>query len=243
MAKETSMNIRLLMPALVFAAAGLSACNMMTESDWHQATLANTVAGYEAFLQEHPGNQHADNARGRILALRDDQAWRAAQASNSIAAYDGYLKVQSGGVHAGEATYQITALQRASAWKAIQNDPSAASLQAFLAVYPQGRESNEARAKLAGFYHLQLADERSAAVAERKRAELSRKFAKELSKIVVVARAAGPNTSGSMYRVISGPMSQAAANSACATLERAHQSCKLVQGLGADAPPASLSAI
>jgi len=236
------MNIRLLMPALVFAAAGLSACNMMTESDWHQATLANTIAGYETFLQEHPGNQHAENARGRILALRDDQAWRAAQASNTIAAYEGYLKVQSGGVHAGEATYQITALQRASAWKAIQNDPSAASLQAFLAVYPQGRESNEAREKLAGFYHLQLADARSAAAAERERAKLSRKFAKELSNIVVVAPSAASNTSSSMYRVISGPMSQPAANSACATLEREHQGCKLVHGLGADAPPASLSA-
>jgi hypothetical protein len=242
MAKEMSMNTRLLMPALVFAAAVLSACNMMTESDWHEATHANTIAGYETFLQEHPGNKHADNARGRILALRDDQAWSAALASNSIAAYDGYLKAWSGGVHVGDAQYQITALQRADAWKAIQNNPSAASLQAFLAIYPQGRESNEARTKLAGFYHLQLADARSAAAAERTRAELSRKFAKELSNIVVAAPLAAPDTLGSMYRVISGPMSQAAANSACATLERARQSCKPVQGVGADAPPASLSA-
>jgi hypothetical protein len=215
---------------------------MMTESDWHQATLANTIAGYETFLQQHPDNQHADNARGRILALRDEQAWRAAQASNSIAAYDRYLKALGGGVHAGEATYQIAALQRAAAWKAIQNNPSAASLQAFLAIYPQGRESNEARTKLSGFYHLQLAEARSAAAAERTRAQLSRKFAKELSNIAVVAPVAAPDTSGSMYRVISGPMSRAAANSACATLERAHQSCKPVQGVGADAPPASLSA-
>jgi hypothetical protein len=240
MAKEMSMNARLLIPALVFAAAGLSACNMMTESDWHKATLANTIAGYETFLQEHPDNKHAENARGRILALRDDQAWSAAQANNSIAAYDGYLKAWSGGVHVGDAQYQITALQRADAWKTLKNAPSAASLQAFLVVYPQGRESNEARTKLAGFYHLQLADARSAAAAERKRGELSRKFAKELSNIVVIAPAAA--ASGSMYRVISGPMSKAAANSACATLERAHQSCQLVQGAGADSPPASLSA-
>ena len=232
------MNTRWLMPALVCAAAALSGCNPMADGDWHKATLANTIASYQTFLQEHPHNKHADNARGRILALRDEQAWSAALASNTIAAYDGYLKAWSGGVHVSDVPYQITALQRAAAWKTLQNDPSAASLQAFLEVYPQGRESNEARAQLKHFYHLQLADSRSAAAAERKRAELKRRFAKELSDIEVVAAGAA----GKMYQVISGPMSQAAANSACATLERAHQACKSVQGVNAGSPPASLSA-
>lgn len=236
------MNTRLLMPALVFVAAGLSACNMMTESDWHKVTLANTIAGYETFLQEHPHNKHADNARGRILALRDEQAWSAAQATNTIAAYNAYLKAWSGGAHAGDVAYQIAALQRAAAWKTLQSDPSAASLQAFLVVYPQGRESNQARAKLKEFYHLQLADARSAAAAEHKRAELQRRFGKELSEIAVVAPAAASNTPGAMFRVVSGPMSQAAANATCATLERAHQGCKAIQGVGADSLPASLSA-
>jgi hypothetical protein len=231
------MNARFVMPALVCVGAVLSACNM-AELDWNKATAANTLASYETFLQEHPRSKHADNAQGRILALRDDQAWSVAQASNSIAGYDKYLKAQSGGVHVGDAKYQITALLRAAAWQALQSDPSAASLQAFLVVYPQGRESNEARAKLKEFYHLQLADSRSAAAATRKRAELQRKFGKELSDIAVVA----PTAPSTMFRVISGPMSQAAAISACETLERAHQSCKLVQGVSADSLPASLSA-
>lgn len=223
------MNNRLLMPALVCVAAVLSACNWMAESDWHKATVANSIGGYEAFLQEHPRNKHTDNARGRILALRDDQAWNAARATNIIESYDGYLKAQSGGVHVGEANYQITALRRADAWQAIQNDPSAASLQAFLVTYPQGLESTEARAKLNQFYHLQLADARSAAAAEHERAELERKFAKELSDLVVVP----PKAPGAAFRVISGPMSQAAAASVCAALERAHRRCELVQGSGA----------
>lgn len=234
------MNARLLMPALFCAAAvsNLCACNLMADSDWHKATVANSIAGYETFLKEHPRNKHADNARGRILALRDEQAWSAAQAANSIAGYDGYLKSQSGGVHVGEAKYQINALQRAEAWKAIQNDPAAASLQAFLAVYPEGRESNAARAKLQEFYHLQLADARNAASAERKRAELTRRFGKELSDLAVVP----PNAGGALFLVESGPMRQTTANSVCATLERARQSCKVVQGFSAASPPASLSA-
>jgi len=232
------MNTRLWMPALVCAAAALSACNLMAESDWHKATVANTIAGYETFLQEHADNKHADNARGRILALRDEHAWSSAQATNTIAAYDGYLKAWSGGVHGGDAQYEITALQRAAAWKSLQSDPSAASVQAFLNIYPQGRESNEARAKLKEFYHLQLAHARSAAAAARKQAQLQRKFGKELSDVAVVA----PHAPDTMFRVISGAMSQAAANSTCETLERAHQHCELVQGVNADSPPASLSA-
>jgi hypothetical protein len=232
------MNTRLWIPALVCVAAVLSACNLIADSDWHKATLANTTAAYETFLREHPTNKHADNARGRILALRDEHAWRAAQASNSTAGYEGYLKAESGGVHVGEAKYQITALQRAEAWKAIEGNPTAASLQAFLVLYPQGRESNEARAKLNEFYRLDLAATRSAAAAERKRAELAGRFGKELSDIAVVA----PKAPGSEFRVVSGLMSQPAASSACATLERAHQSCKMIQGVGTDSPPASLSA-
>ena len=238
------MNTRLLIPAVVCAVAALSACNLMADSDWHKATAANTIASYETFLKEHPTNQHADNAQGRILALRDEQAWSTALATNTIPGYDAYLKAWSGGVHVSDAPYQITALQRAAAWKTLQHDPSAASLQAFLVIYPQGRESNEARAKLKEFYRLELADVRTAAAAEHKRAELQRRFGKELSDMAVIAPAAGShsNASGAMFRVVSGPMSQAAANSACATLEREHQGCKLVQGVSAGSPPASLSA-
>jgi hypothetical protein len=231
------MNTRSLLPAVVCVAVTLSACNI-SEHDWNRATAANTLPGYEKFLQEYPHSKYADNARGRILALRDEQAWSAAQATNTIAAYNAYLEAWPGGVHVSDVNYQITALQRAAAWKTLQNDPSAASLQAFLSIYPQGRESNEARARLKEFYHLQLADARSAAAAEHKRMELQRKFAKELSELAVVA----PTAPDTVYRVVSGPMSQAAANSACATLKRMHQDCNVVQGVSADSPPASLSA-
>ncbi len=231
------MNTRILVPALICVAAALSACNT-AKYDWDKATAANTLQGYEAFVHEHPRSKYTDDAKGRILALRDEQAWRAALATNTIAGYNAYLKAWSGGVHASDVAYQITAVQRAAAWKTLQNNPSAASLQAFLVLYPQGRESNEARAKLKEFYHLQLADLHSAAAAERKRAELQRKFGNDLSDIAVLA----PTPPGKTFAVVSGPMSQAAASATCATLQRAHQNCKAVQGIIAGSPPASLSA-
>jgi hypothetical protein len=222
------MNIRYALPLIVCAALAMSGCNTAT-SDWKKATAANTVTAYQTFLQKHAGDKRADNARGRILALQDEKAWAAAMKSNNVEGFQEYLRAESGGVYVDDARYHITALQRAAAWQSLQNDLSAPALQAFLQKYPQGPESNEARAKLKDLsYRVQLADSRSQAAAERKRAQLQAKFGTVLHEIVVVA----PTPPDTMYRVTSGPMSQAAASSTCATLERAHQSCT-VQSQGA----------
>ena len=222
------MNIRSTMPFIVCAAVTVSACNR-ADSDWKKATAANTPAAYQTFVQEHGGDPRADNARGRILALHDEQAWAIALKTNTVAGFQQYLKAESGGVYADDARYHITALQRAEAWQALQGNPSVASLQAFLQMYPQGLESNQARAKLDELsYRVLLSDSHSMAEAERQRASLQARFGKVLHELVVVA----PTAPDTVYHVTSGPMSQATASSTCATLERAHQSCKLIQDLG-----------
>jgi hypothetical protein len=120
----------------------------------------------------------------------------------------------------------MTALQRAAAWNVVQNDESAPSLQAFLDKYPQGLESNEARQKLSALsYRVELADARSKAVAEHERARFQARFGKVIHEVMVVP----PSAPDTHYRVTSGPMSQSDANSACAAIERMHQSCKLIQ--------------
>jgi outer membrane protein assembly factor BamD (BamD/ComL family) len=141
------MSIRFTIPTVLFVALVLTACDTAA-GDWRKATAANTVAAYQTFLERHGSDEHAGNARGRILALQDEQAWTAARAANTEEAYNAYLKTESGGVHAEEARYYLTALRRARDWEAIQNDASVASLQAFLQKYPQGVESNQARVRL-----------------------------------------------------------------------------------------------
>lgn len=142
----------MMMPAVLCGALVLTACNT-AQSDWNKATAADTLAAYQTFLQAHGSDKHADNVRGRILALKDEQAWTAARAANTADGYDGYLKAESGGVHVGEAQYYLTALQRADDWQTIRNDPSAAALRAFLLKYPQGLEAAQARAKLKELDH------------------------------------------------------------------------------------------
>lgn len=161
------MNIRSTLPFILSAAVVLSACNK-AESDWKRATTANTLAAYQGFVREHGGDQNADDARGRILALQDDQAWAMALKSNTVEGFQEYLKTESGGAYADDARYHITALQRAAEWQALPGDASAASLQAFLQKYPLGPESNQARAKLNDLNdRVQIADSRSKAAAQR----------------------------------------------------------------------------
>jgi outer membrane protein assembly factor BamD (BamD/ComL family) len=128
--------------------ACLLAAGCGAERDWHFTVIANNLTAYQAFIQNHPDSEHVEEARGRILSLRDDQAWRDAQRGNSVESYQAYLKTYGGGLHADDARFEITALHRAAAWRALQGDLTVASLQAFLQDYPEGVESNEARQRL-----------------------------------------------------------------------------------------------
>jgi hypothetical protein len=200
------------------------------EFDWDRTVAANTLAGYEAFLKDHGDSKYAADARGRILALRDDQAWTLAQGTNSIEGYHEYLRTEGGGVHAPDAHYEITALERARAWKSLPNEASSSSLQAFLQHYPQGPESNEARQRLEALnYRVQLAVGGTKLVAERERIKIQARFGKIVHGLVVIA----PESPHAGYRVTSATMSQANADSICAMLKRSHQGCKAVQGEGA----------
>jgi hypothetical protein len=211
--------------AVVCVGLAIAACST-AESDWYKATAANTLTAYQSFLVNHADDKRAPDARGRILAMLDDQAWASAQSANTVDGFQGYLQKEPGGIHAGDAKYQITALQRASAWQVIKGEGSAAPLRAFLQKYPQGPESNDARQKLSALaYRVQLANTRSKTSAERKRVQLQARFGTVLHDVVVVA----PTVAGSDYRVTSEPMSQTDAKSACIALEREHQSCRLIQ--------------
>lgn len=115
--------------ALVLCAALLMTACGTAEYDWNQAMATGTLAAYRTFVKNHPTDRRADDARGRIMGLQDDQAWAMAQATHTVAGYREYLRTEGGGIHAADAQYEITGLERAAAWKAVKNDESAASLK------------------------------------------------------------------------------------------------------------------
>jgi cell division septation protein DedD len=218
---------RLTLACLVLSSL-LAACNS-TQKDWDRANAAGTVAAYQEFLQHHPKDAHAEEARARIQGLEDAQAWSAAQSANTAEAYQEYLKSEPSGAHAQEARDKLAALEEAAAWKLAQTDGSAGALQSFLQKYPQGAEADQARTQLqqlSSGYRVQLGAFKNKKEAQRARAQLRSRYAKILHEVVLVA----PTPPDKLTRVRSGPMSQSDARAACSRLHKAHQHCEVVKG-------------
>jgi outer membrane protein assembly factor BamD (BamD/ComL family) len=216
-----------LLPLALCGALALTACGT-AQRDWTSAITENTASGYQAFLDKHPTDEHAQEAQSRIAALQDEAAWKTAQGGNSSDSYQAYLQAEPNGIHAQTARDELTGFDRANAWKTAQSDGSATALQAFLQKYPQGPEADQARQKLTAIhsdYRAELGSFHSDRAAQRKRSELQSRFSKMLAEIDVVA----PDSASKEFRVMSGLMDRQDANSACTSLKRDHQPCEVVK--------------
>lgn len=216
-----------LLPMALCGVLALAACSSVNK-DWANASAQNTVAAYQSFLDKHAGDQHAQEARNRIAALQDDSDWQTAQNGNSLDSYQQYLQAEPNGTHAQAARDEITSMERANAWKTAQSDGSAPALQAFLQKYPQGAEAELARQKLAALhsdYRAELGAYHDKRAAEHKRSEMQSRFSGILKEVEVLS----PDSSDPRYRVMSGLMDRQAADSACASLKRDHQTCEVVK--------------
>ena len=221
-----SNGYKYLLPLALCGALAMTACSSANK-DWANASAENTVSGYQAFLDKHASDQHADEALTRIAALQDTSAWMTAQSGNSLDSFQLYLQVEPNGTHAQAARDQIAGLERASGWKTAQSDGSATALQAFLQKYPQGPEADQARQKLAALqtdYRAELGSFHDERAAKHRQAELQSRFSGVLKEVDVVS----PDSSNKRYRVMSGLMDRHDADSTCASLKRDHQACEVV---------------
>ena len=218
---------RFLLALPLCGALTLAACGT-AQKDWTNASTVDTVSAYQAFLDKHPKDEHAQQAQTRIAALQDDVAWKTAQGGNSTDSYQAYLQAEPNGTHAQAARDAMMGLDRANAWKTAQSAGSAAALQAFLQKYPQGSEADQARQKLAAIrsnYRAELGHYHNERAAQRKRSELQSRFSKVLVEVDVVP----PDSANKEFRVMSGLMDRQDASSACTSLKRDHQPCEVVK--------------
>src|ERR1700734_3456686 len=72
-----------LLPLAICGALVMTACSSANK-DWADASTENTISGYQAFLDRHASDEHAQDARTRIAALQDHAAWTTAQTGNSL---------------------------------------------------------------------------------------------------------------------------------------------------------------
>jgi outer membrane protein assembly factor BamD (BamD/ComL family) len=131
--------------------------------DWRQATQADTVESYRAFLTRHPSGRYAVEARQRLTAAqqregaqREEQAWRQAMQADTAVAYQGFLQRYPGSRHVAEARQRLAAVQQREtagreeqAWREATQADTVAAYQSFLGQYPAGRYAAEARQRLA----------------------------------------------------------------------------------------------
>lgn len=214
---------------LLFLVATLLVACSAAESDWKKADAANTADAYQGFLAQHPNDTHTQQARDRLQKIEDDQAWADAQKSNTLDAYQQYLQKEPNGTHAADAHTQVDALERAADWQKAQAANTEPALQDFLHKYSQGPEVDQARAQLQKLqsegYRVQLATFKDDPQAEKSRDSLKARFGSELNDVIVIP----PAGSEKLHKVVSAPMTEADAKSACAKLKKAHQHCEVVK--------------
>jgi SPOR domain len=213
----------------VLSAVALVAACGSAENDWNQATAANTVAAYEAYLQKHPDGNHRAEADARITKINETDAWNHATQANTVQSYQDYLQRKPDGEHAQQAKDSIESIQRANDWSQAKLAGTTAALQDFLRKHDKGTEADQARQQLASMtaYRVQLASAKSQLQAEHQRVRLQSKYGKVVHEMTVT-----PARVGSNYLVVSTPMSETDANSTCAKLRHAHSECTVVPNEG-----------
>jgi outer membrane protein assembly factor BamD (BamD/ComL family) len=225
--KEFAVKTIQTVPLFILSAL-LIACNS-AQSDWNKADTANTAAAFQDFLKQHPNDDHAQTARDRLQKIEDEQAWADAQKSGTLDAYQQYLQKETNGAHAQDAHTQVTTLERAAAWKTAQSTNTEPALQEFLQKYSQGPEADQAREQLKKLqsegYRVQVASFKDEKQAVKSRDGLKARFSSELHDVVIIP----PNGSEKLERVVSGPMTEADAKSACTKLKKDHQHCEVVK--------------
>jgi len=109
------------------------------DSRWQQATSADTVQAYRAFLLRHPNSDYAVKAQEKI----DSLDWQQAK-SRDIDAIEGYLRTHPESRHTAEARAKLETLE----WYRAKNLNTVSAYEAFLRTYPNGRFSTKAQEKV-----------------------------------------------------------------------------------------------
>jgi cell division septation protein DedD len=94
------------MLAGLVALTGLAGCSR-EKIDWKSAEAADTVEGYDHFIERHPDSALVTQARTRVAQLNEDRDWKTATAADSAEAYQQFLAQHPGGKWAGEARIRV----------------------------------------------------------------------------------------------------------------------------------------
>lgn len=134
---------------------------------WSDAVTLNTVAGYQAYLQDFKDGIHAEEAQKKIGEIKDSDDWQAALTNNTKAAYQEYLQNRPNGKWTTDANKKIDELEQLAKqkqeneradkarvaedkdWDTAKSTNTLASYQSYQNKYPNGRYKSEAANQIA----------------------------------------------------------------------------------------------
>jgi cell division septation protein DedD len=92
--------------ALACLLATVSGCSR-EKIDWKSAEAADTVEGYDHFVERHPDSALVTQARTRVAQLNEDRDWKKATAADTADAYRQFLAQHESGKWGEEARIRI----------------------------------------------------------------------------------------------------------------------------------------
>jgi cell division septation protein DedD len=220
---------------LLIAATSLVLAGCSRRQDaWEEARAANTPAAYEQFLASYPEGEFASQARARAAELREAGAWQKAIAANTLDAYREFIRVYPDGRMSDEARIRIESFGLSA--PVPESAPGLATLAGPTNLAPAGNVPSAAQtgsvapqppARGEGF-RIQLgafAGGEKQAMSEWRR--LHAEFPALLQGLTPGVKLS-TTTSGHLYRLQAGSMSEARARSICSALKTEGRACVVV---------------
>lgn len=220
---------RLLVCGLLMLALALSACSRR-QAEWEMARAADTVESYERFLRTFPDGEFSAEAQARAAELREAGDWKKAVSLNTLGAYQQFVAEYPDGRMSDEARIRIESFTLAAGSPgAVGTFTADAVSVANAPMAPAGTPAAPAAsATAAGAFRIQLGaftGGEKQAMGEWRR--LQRDYAGLLDGLSPSVKLA-TTTSGHLYRLQAGSMSEPRARAVCARLQADGQACVVV---------------
>jgi len=217
------VNRTTLMALLILSLAVASGCSRR-QQEWETARRADTAESYQQFLKSFPDGEFASQAQARVRELQEADDWQNATRADTAEAYQEFLNRYPQGRMADEARIRIGNF-------ALAQTPSSSPQEspAVAASAPgSGSTAAPVSAPAAGGYRIQLGafsgGDRQAMNEWRRLQGEHPKLLGGLTPSVKLAT----TTTGHLYRLQAGVMTEARARETCAQLKTRGQSCVVV---------------
>jgi hypothetical protein len=217
----------------------LAACGGQ-EKSWELAEREDTNQGYLESLAKFPDGEYADQARERMLELKELRGWERAQFRDRMDNYRRFVADYPQSENAPAARQRIYELERDAAWDAARESNDAVALQGFLASYPEAPQTWEAQQLLAtlappipepppapvGNFRVQVGAFRTAKAADSEVRRLADLLESTLAGPVKIVT---PKESGNRFFLLqSQPLTGEEAATACEALRQRNQACLVI---------------